>query len=273
MEAPEWRPRFPPGSASNQSTTARHRTPQITALSSGTLKCKLLEGLPKSTADAVVASGFLRSFPRDLTVVHQGDPADRLFMLIKGSARFFFITPAGRKVYLLWLSPGEMFGGVSLLSSPMRFLVSTEVGRGSQVLVWSRGAIRNFAAKYPKILENSLSVACDYLVWYLASHLSLIGHSARQRLAHVLVSLAEGIGHQSSTGIRLDITNEQLANTANTTLFTASRLLSEWQRSGAVTKRRGTVWLRNPEQLFDSAEEGSGKVKKSLRLLPVHDEA
>jgi len=77
-------------------------------------------------------------------------------------------------------------------------------------------------------------------------------HTARQRLAHVLVSLASGIGRKGPNGIDLDITNEQLANTANVTLFTASRLMSEWQRSGAVTKTRGRVLLRHPEQLLSS---------------------
>jgi CRP-like cAMP-binding protein len=43
-----------------------------------------------------------------------------------------------------------------------------------------------------------------------------------------------------------------LANKANITLFTASRLLSEWQRSGAVVKTRGRILLRNLQKLFPS---------------------
>jgi CRP-like cAMP-binding protein len=58
------------------------------------------------------------------------------------------------------------------------------------------------------------------------------------------------MGTKYPDGIHLEITNEQLANTANITLFTASRLLSEWQRSGAVVKARGRILLRHPEQLF-----------------------
>jgi hypothetical protein len=34
------------------------------------------------------------------------------------------------------------------------------------------------------------------------------------------------------------------------TPFTTSRLISEWQRSGALVKRRGKVLLRSPERLF-----------------------
>jgi CRP/FNR family transcriptional regulator, nitrogen oxide reductase regulator len=211
---------------------------------------RLFEGLPELERKAVVAAASARRFSSNSTVVLQGEPADRLFLLMKGSARFFFITPGGRTVYLLWLRPGEIFGAASLLTTPERFLVSTEVTKGTYALVWRRDAVRNLVSRYPKLMENVFSIASDYLVWYLASHLSLICYSARERLAHVLTSLAAGIGRKCPDGVSLHVTNEQLANTANITLFTASRLLSEWQRAGLIVKTRGKVLLCHPERLF-----------------------
>jgi len=209
-----------------------------------------LEGLSKLDQNSILAAASYRRFSGQSVVASQGEPADQLFLLIKGSARYFFITPEGRKVYLLWLLPGEIFGGASLLARPTDLLVSTETVKDSYVLVWERKTIRNLATRYPRLLENGLAIATDYLTWYLASHLGLLCHTARQRLAHVLVSLSNGMGRKSPNGIQLDITNEQLANTANITLFTASRLLSEWQRGGAVAKSRGRVVLLRPERLF-----------------------
>jgi CRP-like cAMP-binding protein len=80
--------------------------------------------------------------------------------------------------------------------------------------------------------------------------MALVSHGARQRLARVLTTLAAGIGHKVPDGIELEITNEELANAANVTPFTASRLLSEWQRDGAVRKRRGSIVLRSPQRLL-----------------------
>ena len=146
--------------------------------------------------------------------------------------------------------PGDVFGGASLLTEPTEFIVSTEVTKQSAVLIWERDVIRRLAARYPRIMENGLSIACDYLVWYLATHLSLICHTARERLAHVLVSLAYGVGRRTPSGISIEITNEQLANTANMTPFTVSRLLSEWQRVALISKNRGTIVLSDPGQLL-----------------------
>jgi CRP-like cAMP-binding protein len=50
--------------------------------------------------------------------------------------------------------------------------------------------------------------------------------------------------------LEFDITNEELANAANITLYTASRILSEWQRTGAISKRRGRIVVRSTERLF-----------------------
>jgi CRP-like cAMP-binding protein len=52
------------------------------------------------------------------------------------------------------------------------------------------------------------------------------------------------------TSIEFDVTNEELASAANITPFTASRLLSKWQTSRAVVKRRGKILLRSPERLL-----------------------
>ena len=215
-------------------------------------RIRLLEGLSKEERNAILGAASYRRLSRHTVVTNQEERANHLFLLLKGSARYFFIAPGGQKIYLFWLASGEIFGGATLLPTPSLFLVGTELVKDSCVLVWQRDTIRTLAARYPRLLENALAIATDYLTWYLASHVGLVFRTARQRLAHVLVSLASGFGRKCPDGIDLEITNEQLADTANVTLFTASRLMSEWQRSGAVTKTRGRVLLRHPEQLLSS---------------------
>jgi CRP-like cAMP-binding protein len=213
-------------------------------------KARLFSGLSSSEVNEILPLAVCHKYQANSILAEQGNRADRLFLLVSGSARYFFITPDGQKVCLFWLMPGDVLGGASLLTEPTEFIVSTEATVESVALAWKRDVIRTIAAKYPRIFENSLSIACDYLVWYLATHLSLICHTARERLAHVLVSLAHGIGRRTPSGISLEITNEQLANTANITPFTVSRLLSEWQRIGLILKDRGKLLLYHPEQLL-----------------------
>jgi CRP/FNR family transcriptional regulator, nitrogen oxide reductase regulator len=69
-----------------------------------------------------------------------------------------------------------------------------------------------------------------YLAFYREAHIALTYDTAHQRLAHALANLANTIGERTGRGIEVDVRNEELANEANVTPFTASRLVSAWQR-------------------------------------------
>ena len=214
------------------------------------LKSRFLEGIGPPDLRVILAAAKPRQFPAHSIIVSQGNPADYLYLLTKGRARYFFTTEDGRKLLLLWLSPGEIFGGSALLAIPSSYLASTETVKDSHVLAWDRSTIRGLAARYPKLLENALLTASDYLAWYVAAHVALTSHSARKRLGGVVICLAELIGEKVPGGFEFDATNEELASAANITPFTASRLLSEWQRNRAVLKRRGKILLCSPEKLL-----------------------
>lgn len=210
---------------------------------------RLLKGLPRLEANVILAAAKMRRFPGNSVITNQGDPANHMFLLTKGRARFFFNTHDGRKVLLFWLTPGEVFGGMALLSDPSCYLLSTESLKNSDVLVWDRSTLRGLAAKYPRLLENALTTASEYLAWYLATHNALISRTPRERLGRLLICLAEAIGERTLSGFEFDVTNEELANATDLTPFTVSRLLSAWQRDGTLEKRRGKIILRSLDRL------------------------
>jgi len=213
-------------------------------------KSRFLEGLGHRDIEVIRAAAIERRYLANSVITNQGSPADHLFLLTRGRARYFYITKDGKKTLLLWLTPGDLLGGAAFLSRPSDYLLSTEAIKDSSFLVWDRTSIRSLAARYPRLLENALYMGSDYLAWYLADHVALVCHTARERLAQVLIHLAGVIGQKVPGGVEFDVTNEELASAANITPFTASRLLSQWQASRAIVKRRGKILLRSPEQLF-----------------------
>lgn len=226
-------------------------------------KSRFLEGFSPPELKVILAAARPRHFLANSVVVNQGDPADHLFLLTKGRARFFLNTPEGKKIILFWLTPGEVIGGAALVANPTWYLASTETLKDSSMLAWDRATLRNLASRYPRLLENALPIAYDYFAWYVADHVALIANTARQRLARILVYLAENIGKRVPEGYEFDATNEELSAAANVTPFTASRLLSGWQSDGAVLKSRGKVLLRSPERLC-----GCGLRKRHFASAP-----
>jgi CRP/FNR family transcriptional regulator, nitrogen oxide reductase regulator len=212
-------------------------------------KPRFFEGLDAPDIRTILAAGTHQRFQAGSVIHNQGYPAGHLYLLLTGRVRRFFLTEDGQKVVLLRVPPGEIFGEAAVLARPAEYLVSSEAIINSSALVWSRGAIRGLCERYPRLVENALLISFDYLAGYRAVHASLICNSAPQRLARVLGNLAAGIGQKVPGGVELDVRNEELANEANISPFTASRLLSAWQREGILVKSRGKVLLRFPYRL------------------------
>jgi CRP-like cAMP-binding protein len=214
---------------------------------------QFLEGLEGSDVRAVVAAATTQRFSPHAIICEQGRSADQFFLLSGGRARFFSITSDGRKTILHWLVPGDILGVATLLVRPSRYRLSAETVRESTLLIWSRERMRTLLDRYPRLSRNALSTGAEYLDWYIAAHAALVSDTAPQRLASVLAHLADAIGREVSGGIELRVTNEELANAANITTFTASRILSQWQAERAVTKRRGGIILHSAARLFLTA--------------------
>jgi CRP-like cAMP-binding protein len=213
-------------------------------------RIELLRGLGQKEIDLILAAAKRRRFSAKSVMTYQNEPADHLLLLWKGRARYFFETPNGKKLILRWITPSDIFGGAALVSRPSTYLVSTEAVRDSVVLLWDGPTIRALARRFPELLENAIFLAADYISWYVAAHAALTSKTAQERLAHVLLELAPSIGQKVAGGIELDVTNEELANSANITPYTTSRMVSEWQRSGAIRKHRGKIIIRSPERFF-----------------------
>ena len=215
------------------------------------LRPRFLSGLPKDKLEAMLSVAKHRQFRASSVIINQEDPAERFFLLTGGQGRHFLNTSEGRKILLHWLTPGQIFGGAAILSTPCQYLASTEVLVDSCALAWERQTIREIMSNCPALLDNALSIAVtENIPWLIAAHVSLSADDARGRVAHLLMSLASAIGKVTRGGVDLRVLNEDLAEGANVTPFTVSRCLRDWQHAGLVTKRRGGILLRRPALLL-----------------------
>lgn len=214
------------------------------------LKSCFLEDVAPRDLRAILGAARQRRFFANSVVINQEDQARSLYLLVEGRARYFYITPEGQQLLLPWILPGENFGAAALLSRSSSYLVSTKTVKYCSILMWNKLTIRGLVQHFPTLLDNALSIAYEHLNWARATHIGLACYSARLRLAQALVNLFRDIGGNIREGIEIAVTNEELANAANVTPFTASRLLSEWHRRGALPKSRGKILLRFPQQLF-----------------------
>jgi CRP-like cAMP-binding protein len=214
------------------------------------VKSKLLAGLDKSVLQNVLDAGQVRRIAPKTNVTVSGDRPDHLFLLIAGRAKFYSLTESGSELLLLWKVPGDVVGLVSLLANPPAYMASAKTVSECEFRVWDHATIRRLAKAYPQLTENGLRLALHYLNLYMNRHISVVTKSAELRLAEALVHLATDAGEVQPSGVEIDITNEQLSSLSDISPFTASRLLSRWERDGKLFKQRGRVTLLAPESLM-----------------------
>ena len=211
---------------------------------------ELLQGFEQQELDLVLGAARLRRFSAKSVITRQGEPAEQLLLLWRGRARYFFETIHGKKLILIWITPGHIFGGAALVAPRSRYLLSAEAVRDSTVLVWDGPTIRSLARRLPRLMANAYQIAMNYLSWYVGAHAAFSSQTARERLAHILLGYAPSIGRSIPGGTELNVTNEELASAANISPYTTSRLISEWQMAGAIRKNRGKLVLRSGRRLF-----------------------
>ena len=212
----------------------------------------LLAGLGGAAIADVLDHGRDLRVAKKARLCSEGNRAGQLFLLRSGRIRYSRLTATGRQTIIRLFTAGESFGFAALLPEPLHYLGTAEAMCPSEVSVWSHGQISLLCDRYPQIRTNALQIALRVLGALSDRHSMLFEGDAAHRIAKVLIDVARRSGEVGEQGIEVRITTEDLGSLADASRFTVSRVLSQWNRSGAVTKERERVRIHSPEALLSS---------------------
>jgi CRP-like cAMP-binding protein len=210
----------------------------------------LFKGIEQSAMQAILDSSEIRHISAKRNITTGGDEATHLFVVQRGEAHYYHLTKQGELVLLAWLVPGDVIGLVTMLKVRTTYMASADATSDCELLVWKHSVLCKLASRHPLLAENGLQIALGYLRGYIERHIGLVTKTAEERLAEALLRLVDRSSEVVSDGIDIRATNDQLASLADISPFTASRVLSNWERAGVVSKRRGRVLLKSPESLI-----------------------
>jgi CRP-like cAMP-binding protein len=181
-------------------------------------------------------------------LTQQGGKAEHFFFIRTGAVKSCHLEPDGKEVRLYVGYPGDVFGLVNLLERPTPYVCTITAARDSELLAWDQAEIRRLAHKYRVLVSNGFEIVMRYLNETFERVTDMATASAPQRLRRRLLRMAAS-GKPTAHGVEILITNEELAAETQLTPWTISRELRRWARSGALTKKRGRLYLR-PEKLL-----------------------
>lgn len=217
----------------------------------------LLSGLSDDEQRDLLAAARPRQLkPRDV-LGEQGEPADLFALVQVGHLKLAQVNAAGVESLVRFVGPGDCYGAIALVSGS-RYPVSAVAVEPSRVLTWSRATITAFAERLPRLKSNILEEITRRMTGVLSMAQELATERVPQRLARALLRLAEHGGTPTSDGVHIahPVTRQELADLTGTTLFTVSRLMSQWESDGLLRTGRGDVTILDPEGLELAATEG-----------------
>jgi CRP-like cAMP-binding protein len=189
-------------------------------------------------------------------IIRQGEPAVAFYVLLGGNARLCQITKEGRQITLRKLTPGQLFGAFGIAHGSAKYPACAEALEDCHVLAIPADRFTVLAKENPTLSFSMLKLMSGYL-HELQEHFSQGEPDiAERRIARAMLTIAHQSGKHvgKSNAVEVRFTRQSLAEQVGTTLFTVSRILRRWQKSGYLIKGRERIIITNPHLLMQLAE-------------------
>lgn len=206
--------------------------------------CPVFRGLAPEQGAEVAALASERRARRRGTFFSEGQPATAFFVLASGRVKIAQVSHDGGEVILRLIDPGQMFGGFGALIG-VPYPATAQALEPSRALAWEARDVEALMQRFPVVARNLVGELANRLRELEVRYRELATERVAQRLAHALLRLGERSGRAVSNGLSVDVplSREELAQLTGTTLFTVSRLLSEWETRGLLQAQRRRLVL------------------------------
>jgi len=217
----------------------------------------LFQNVSPAAVEQALALGILRSVEEGGFFFMQGDPATHAYVLVSGRVKMLQITPNGQQITLRMMTPGQTYGGIAILNPEGGYPATAQAVENSIAMAWDTAHLRQLAEKEPSISLNTMNLMHGYILELQERQKALVTERVEQRIARILLKLAAESGKKVEEGVLIDmrLTRQDVAEMSGTTLYTVSRTLTEWERSGLLKIGRERVVIREPHGLVRIADD------------------
>jgi CRP-like cAMP-binding protein len=223
-------------------------------------KVPFFANLGEAEWQAVLAAGHFQMVEADAFLFYQDDPAENVYVVVDGRIKLTQLSPEGQQVIMRVATSWMMIAVIGLVKGAA-YPVSAEAAETSRVLVWSQAAMLALAERFPVLALNALKLMANQVREFQDRYRELATERVERRLARTIIRLAAQTGKKTGEGVLLDLplSRQDLAEMTGTTLFTVSRILTQWEEKGLILSGRERVVIRFPHGLVRIAEDLPGK--------------
>jgi CRP/FNR family transcriptional regulator, cyclic AMP receptor protein len=244
-------------------------SPFIRSRDPGLRDCPLFAGLPADEILALEGSARRVKRPSGSLLLEAGDPAEHVWVLVRGAVRLLIGGPDGEQLTLQLVSAPAVVGDLEALTSGTR-LVAVEVVRPSELIGIDRSVFESLLDRHPRICRRLLTDAYARLRAASLHQGQLAFESVDARLAALLLSYSEVFGTKTAEGMQLvveGLTQTGLARDVGANTKSVQRAFVKWTKSGLIKKNGRYLVLPSPAELEKVAGEGCIRIHYRMRAL------
>jgi CRP-like cAMP-binding protein len=197
----------------------------------------------------------LRAYQKGETLFEEGEPALHIHFLFVGRVKIVKAAP-DRDLILEILGPGEPVGAVAVFEQ-RPFPASAVALEPSGTISIPEREFFQLTEKRPEITRRLLA-GLTLRLMALNQRLADMTGSVEYRAARLFATLTERAGQNRAGGVFVPIhlSRQDIADLVGTTIETAIRVMSRWQKDGLVETEKDGFLIRQPEVLRAMAPAG-----------------
>ena len=190
----------------------------------------------------------LRAYEKGDTIFEEGEAALFIHFLFVGRAKIVKATPE-RDLILEILGPGEPVGAVAVFEERPFPASAFALEPCGTVSIPSREFF-HLVEKKPEIVRRLLA-GLTLRLMALNRRLADMTGSVEYRAARLFATLAERLGkpRDGGTFVPLRLSRQEIADLVGTTIETAIRIMSRWQKDGLVETDKDGFLIRRIAEL------------------------
>ena len=207
----------------------------------------ILEGVPAAAVADLASSGSLRDYQRGTYLFHQDDEAADVLFLLRGRVEISSTSVTGHRQLHTTLEPPQFFGELGVLGQMRRTATAIAVEDSTVVSIDGETFVR-FISEQSSATRAMLRALARQIQAHETLVEDLLFLDLKGRVAKRLIGLVSpSFDELPDDGATLpsDVTHADLASLSGGSRENVTRILSEFQRRGLISRSGRRYVLRN----------------------------
>ena len=214
-------------------------------------KAPLFTAIDDASAASLRASMSGIKISKGQVLFKEGDPGDKLFVVVEGKLKLGTTSNDGRENLLSILGPGDMFGELSLFDPGPRTATATAVV-DSKLLALANDQVIGWITSHPHVSLQLLKRLSQRLRRTNDVLSDLVFADVPGRVAKAIIELGERFGTKKEDGLHVkhELTQEELAQLVGASRETVNKALADFASRGWIKLEPRAVIILDLERLI-----------------------